>query len=306
MSNNSQVATVEQVRKIQDAVGLPDFSPEQLVTLKNTIAKSISMQDFAVVLTLAKANDLNPFKKEIWSYKDSKGNLVTFAGRDGFLTIAQRNPNYGGIQSVAIYKNDKYIVDSFNPDPNKIVSHQVTSLSKAERGALLGAVCIAYLKNGLRPYVEIVMLEDYVRNSPTWKSHPEAMIKKVSETNALKKVAGATGLQSEYDFEIQNNVAVPIDNNKKDHASDATFTPIEDVTEDEAAKIKRERMDLANQMVAIFDKYPDDEEMQGYRQMCTDKMNSKEFNLEFARNTMKDVLAREQEIESEKAQGDEG
>ena len=42
------------------------------------------------------------------------------------------------------------------------------------------------------------------------ETHKAAMIKKCAETNALKKVFGISGVQSEYDYDIKNDVAVPL------------------------------------------------------------------------------------------------
>ena len=298
-----QVATVDQIQKIQNAVGLNEFSVEQLATLKNTIAKSLSLQDFSVFLTLSKSHDLNPFHKEIWAYKDSKGNLVTFAGRDGFLKRAKRDPNYRGLQSMAVYENDNFISRPHEENPEKMITHEIKSLTKSSRGKLLGAWCIVKM-NGIRPFLAIAMLEDYTRNSPTWKSHPEAMIIKVAETNALKKATGITGLASEYDYDIgPGHVAIPFD---KSGANDsavekAVYSEVGDKDDSDLAKAR----EIGKEMIEIFSKYPDNADLIVIKEMCKEKQKNKEFTLQFAENTLQKVEEIVESIVEIKDDGDE-
>jgi len=146
--------------------------------------------------------------KEIWCYKDNKGNLLIFAGRDGFLAKAQTNPMFNGIRSSEVCANDKFSMDIAN---NKI-EH---SFGIAERGAIVGAYAICFRKDG-EPTIEYVNFQVYNKGYNTWKTHPAEMIKKVAETHCLKKAFGISGIQSEYDFEVKNDVAKPINSPKSD------------------------------------------------------------------------------------------
>ena len=57
---------------------------------------------------------LSPFNKEIWCYKDGRGNLVVFAGRDGFLKKAQQDTRWNGMVSAEVRENDVCEIDYFN------------------------------------------------------------------------------------------------------------------------------------------------------------------------------------------------
>lgn len=191
--------TVANAEKISKYTG---YQPEEVAIIKQTVAKGTTDAELAYFLSVAKSAGLNPFNKEVWCYKDGKGNLLVFTGRDGFLSKAQSNQAFNGIRSSEVCENDDFEIDIAN---NKI-KH---IFGKNERGKILGAYAIAFRKDG-EPTIEYADIKDYDKKQFTWNSHKSAMIKKVAETNALKKGFGISGVQSEYDFDVKENVAVPI------------------------------------------------------------------------------------------------
>ena len=126
-----------------------------------------------------------------------------FAGRDGFLSYAQRNPNFAGIRSCDVCSNDLFELDIINPANN------VHKINHKDRGQLLGAYAIVFRKDG-EPTISYVNFSEYNRGSGAWKTHPAAMIKKVAETQALKLAFGMSSVQSEHEFDTNAGVAVPI------------------------------------------------------------------------------------------------
>jgi phage recombination protein Bet len=197
----NQVAKVDKNDiKLSDATG---FSTEQIGVIKNTIAKGTTNTELALFLFTAKSIGLNPLNKEIWCYKDHKGNMLTFAGRDGFLTKAQQNVRYKGIRSSEVREKDVFSLDIANNE----IKHQKEFTNP---GAIIGAYCIAFVQNG-EPTIEWVDFKTYDRGFGAWKSHPADMIKKVAETHALKKAFGISGLQSEHDWDFTPEKAYPID-----------------------------------------------------------------------------------------------
>jgi len=178
------------------------YSAEEVAVVKRTVAKNTTDTELAYFLNVCKSVQLNPFNKEIWCYKDHKNNILVFTGRDGFLAKAQSNPAFNGIRSSEVRKNDDFSLDIAN---NKI-EH---SFGTEDRGAIVGAYAIAFRKDG-EATVEYVNIEDYDKGQFTWKTHKAAMIRKVAETNALKKGFGISGVQSEYDYEVKNEVAMPL------------------------------------------------------------------------------------------------
>ena len=177
----------------------PDYTPEQIKLMHNTVAKDTTINEFWLFLNIASKQDLNPFTKEIWCYKDKKGNLIIFASRDGFLKKAQENPKFLGVRSVEVRESDEFEIDV----PNNKITHKVKSLSNKERGALTGAYAIAFVKDR-EPVIELATFSTYNKGYNTWKTHPEEMIKKVAETHALKKAFGISGIYAEEEFGFGN------------------------------------------------------------------------------------------------------
>lgn len=179
------------------------YTPEQVAVVQHSVAKGTSKIELAYFLNVCKTMDMNPFNKEVWCYKDKKQNLLIFAGRDGFLSKAQKNPLFNGIRSCEVCEQDEWSIDVAN---NKI-KHIITKSKKA-RGPIIGAYAIIFRKGG-EPTIEWSDFETYNKGYNTWSTHPAEMIKKVSESHALKKAFGISGIQSEYEFDVKDGVAIP-------------------------------------------------------------------------------------------------
>jgi hypothetical protein len=194
--------------KIADLTG---YKPEEIAVLKSTVAKGTTDLEFTLFMSVSKSLNLNPFNKEVWCYKDNRGNLITFAGRDGFLKIAQGDHRWNGIVSSEVRKNDVFEIDMQKGE----IIHKPNYLK--DRGEIVGAYCYIKPKGCEIATIEWADFATYNRNSPTWKSHPAAMIKKIAETNALKKAFGISGLQSEYEFTVNEttNTVYAIDTEHK-------------------------------------------------------------------------------------------
>jgi recombinational DNA repair protein RecT len=155
--------------------------------------------------------------KEIWCYKDNRGNLIIFAGRDGMLKKAQQNIDFNGLRSCEIREGDEgWKVDV----PNGAVVHTINKPLK-ERGRIIGAYAFAYRKDG-EATLEWVEFDTYAKDNNIWKSVPADMIKKTAESKALKKAFGLSGVQLEDDWKIEEGVALPISTEK-----DNTVDPVQ-------------------------------------------------------------------------------
>lgn len=189
-----------------------DYSAEQIAVIKNTVAKNTTDLELTYFLSVAKSVNLNPFTKEVWCYKDGRGNLLVFAGRDGHLKAAQQNRNFKGIRSCEVCENDEFSIDV----ANKSIQHKIETLDMKKRGAIKGAYAIVY-KRDAEETIEIVSFDMYNRNVGAWKTHSAEMIKKVAETHALKKAFGLSSIQSSYDFDVtKTDDVVPINSKKLD------------------------------------------------------------------------------------------
>lgn len=187
--------------KIATATGL---TPEEVAIIKATVAKNTTDTELSYFLMVAKSYGLSPFKKEVWCIKNNQSQLLVFAGRDGHLAAAQKDPRWNGISSSEVRENDAFEMDI----PNGQVNHKY---SMKDRGAIIGAYAICRPKGCDIATIEWVEMKPYDKGQNTWKSDPAAMIKKVAETHALKKAYGLSGLSSEYDFDVVGDKAYPKD-----------------------------------------------------------------------------------------------
>lgn len=185
------------------------YTPSEVAVIQRAVAKNTTKVELAYFLSVCKSLDMNPFNKEIWCYKDNQSNLIMFAGRDGFLSKAQKNPTFNGIRSSEVCENDHIVLDI----PNGKVDHKIDP--KKPRGQIVGAYSFVFRKDG-EPTIEWATFETYNKNRGPWKTHPAEMIKKVSESHALKKAFGISGVQSEYDFNVEDGIAIPIDTTGKE------------------------------------------------------------------------------------------
>lgn len=239
------------------------YTSEQVAIAKSTIAKGTSDSELAYFLNVAKTNGLNPFNKEVWCYKDNKNNLLVFTGRDGFLSKAQQNPAYNGIRSSEVYENDDFSLD--------IANAKISHLKKFKnKGAIIGAYAIVFRKNG-EPTIEWADFSDYNKGYNTWKSNPAEMIKKVAESHALKKAFGISGIQSEYDFEVVENKAIPI----KDY--------------NENAQQKSDVDEIKRKLLEALEIYQG-EDKEDIREKCLAEIQLGGFTAEFARKIAKNRM----------------
>lgn len=184
-------------QKISDQVQI--YTPEEIAIIKNTVAKGCNDLELSYFLNVAKVYQLNPFTKQIWCYKDNKGNVIIFAGRDGFLSKAQRDPRWNGIASDVIREGEKYEINIAKGQ----ISHVKDVLSKAK---IIGAYAICKPRNCEIATIEWADFDTYNKGYNVWKSDPVAMIKKVAESHCLSKAYGISGLAVEEDFEVKDNV----------------------------------------------------------------------------------------------------
>jgi len=233
-----KLAVQERIDKLTRLTG---YSEDEISLIKNTVAKNTTDMELAMFGNMAKNYKLDPFNKEIWCYKDNKKNLIIFAGRDGFLRIAQNNKLWNGLYSCEVREGEKY-TQEFDGDKIKL-----NHIKTPERGNIIGAYCFIKPKGCETPTIEYVDFETYNKGYNVWKSHPADMIKKVAEIKALKKAFGIAGLYDEQDFTIQNDKVIPIDTEQQ--ISSGQYVVIENllrncsIGEDETCEIERELSD---------------------------------------------------------------
>jgi phage recombination protein Bet len=200
-------------QKIADVVKL---TPEEVEIIKATVAKGFTDTELAYFLNVAKVYQLNPFTKQIWGYKDSKNNIIVFAGRDGFLAKAQKDSRWNGIASDIVREGEVFRMDA----AAGLIKHDKDITSKKP---ILGAYAICKPKGCEYSTIEWADFDTYNKGSNVWKSDPAAMIKKVAESHCLMKAYGISGLAVEEDFDTRGQVVYNIDHEEKPELNKKAF-----------------------------------------------------------------------------------
>lgn len=170
------------------------YSPEFVNVIKNTVAKEATDEELFMFLSIAQKYGLDPFAKEIWfiKYKNKRTGEYEHrieTARDGYLSIAKRDPDFQGIQSFAVHENDTFEMEVEQGE----VKNVVHKFSHKDRGHLLGGWAVAKHLTKENVY-EYLPFKEARQNTPNWQSHPTLMMKKVVESAVLKRMAGITGL----------------------------------------------------------------------------------------------------------------
>lgn len=170
--------------------GFAGFTQEQINVIKRTVAKGATDDELAMFLSLASRYKLDPFAQEIWFVKYEKGGqtkTMIMTGRDGYLSIAQRDENFDGLLSGVVREGDEF---EFEPTNTEMpVKHKFGK----ERGKIIGAWAVCYHKQR-KPAIGWAEFEEYNRKADSWQNYPSAMIQKVAEVMVLKRQFGISGL----------------------------------------------------------------------------------------------------------------
>lgn len=146
------------VATIQTA--LPQFTPDQLKLITDTVAKGATPDELKLFLYRCQNLGLDPLKPgQIYfiKYGSSPGTIVV--GIEGFRARAGKTGKLSGIKRGAI---------------------------RDDKGNLVGAYAEVYRSDWKEPAREEVPLSEYNTGKGNWAKMPETMIKKVAEAAALR------------------------------------------------------------------------------------------------------------------------
>ncbi len=186
-----------------------DFDREQMAVIETQFFPSgTSKAEQAYCFSVARELCLNPITKEIFFVNrrqkigDKWFNKVEpMVGRDGFLSIAHRTNQFAGIETTACIREVPMLEDG-----EWRIKHQLV------------AECSVWRKDCNRPFTAQVAYNEYCQKnaegSPTkfWAEKPETMLKKVAESQALRKAFNIHGVycpeEVGADFEMANGEIV--------------------------------------------------------------------------------------------------
>jgi len=208
--NQNQVQTYSAPPPAQQQDGWMNDDQKKVIR-KQFFPPDATVEDMKYCMQVAESFNLNPILKQIyfvprkakingqWSNK-----IEPMAGHASFLTLAHRSGKFGGlettlnIQSTPKFENGKW------EDDRDLV-----------------ATCKVWRTDSQQPFIVEVAYSEYVQKTkdgvPTkfWKEKPKTMLKKVAESQALRKAFDITGLYSKEemgnDYEYQQHQETQIE-----------------------------------------------------------------------------------------------
>lgn len=170
------------------------WSPDEVTTIRNTVAKGASDNELKMFLHLSQTYGLDPFAKEIWFIK-AGGQPVIMTSRDGYLKIANNDKGYEGMVSDVVYEGDAF---------QKTVDGVSHTYGVGKRGGILGAYALVYKQGTRFPAYVFAPFRDYNKGNNVWRQYPHAMILKVAESMALKRAFSLSGLVTREEIDAQD------------------------------------------------------------------------------------------------------
>ena len=188
---------------------------EKSVIDRQFFPQGASVDDKRFCMQVAEQLNLNPLLKQIY-FVPRKTNIGTqqnpnwvekvepIAGRDSYLTLAHRTGQFEGIESY-------------------VKIEQCPTLNSAGKWTLeddLVAYATVYKKGHTKPFIVSVRYTEYVQKTSKgeitkfWKDKPETMLKKVAESQVLRKAFNITGLYDESELG-DNETSLSINNENK-------------------------------------------------------------------------------------------
>ena len=155
------------------------YSEDEMLLLRNVIAKGCTEPEFKLLMYMAKTYGLDPLLKQIWAVKRNESQpALIFAGRDGMLAIAHRSGVFDGMQSGVKYEGEG--------KDKKPVS----------------AWCEVWRKDMSHSFKTEVPFSEYNTGFSVWKTNPSAMILKVAEAVCLRKAFSVSGLYAPEEIDM--------------------------------------------------------------------------------------------------------
>jgi len=175
------------------AVAKIEFDKQQMAVIESQFfPQGASKAEQSYCFSVASELCLNPITKEIFfvSRRQKVGDkwvnkVEPMVGRDGFLTIAHRSKQFAGIQTSTSIREVPVLEGG---------QWQLTQQLVAE--------CSVWRKDSPKPFTVQVAYNEYCQKTaegqPTkfWAEKPETMLKKVAESQALRKAFNINGVYS--------------------------------------------------------------------------------------------------------------
>ena len=180
----SNVAKIEQAKARPSALealaGKLNVSPGALTTtLKNTVFKGASNDEFVALVIVSNAYGLNPLLKEIFAFPAKGGGIIPVVSVDGWIRIINEHPQFDGIEF-----ND--IVD--------------------EDGKLYAIESVIYRRDRARPIKVTEYMDECKGAGPAWQKTPKRMLRHRALIQGGRVAFGFSGIYVEDEAGVVGSV----------------------------------------------------------------------------------------------------
>ena len=176
----------------------------QMLSNNGKDAKNVSQMDVFTFLVNCKQLNLNPLAKQIYGFV-SKGKVVNIISIEGFTEIANRNPNYDGVDfefGPLVEKELTYSKnDYFNGQKN-------TKLVTVKRNVADWIKCIIYRKDRNHPVSVTTFFDESNTGTEPWATKPMQMLQNRAFANSVKKAFSINGYLEKEEF--MDDVPYPV------------------------------------------------------------------------------------------------
>lgn len=243
--------TNTQIQAINEETVVGTFTQKHLDTLKSTIAKGTSNEQFSLFMQTCVRTGLDPFLNQIYCivYNGKDGPVMSMQiAVEGIVALAKKHEQYKGFIASEVKEEDEFEIDMVTGEPK----HRIVSM---QRGKTVGAYCVAYRENA--PNIAVIITSDQVdhllkgRNSQMWKDYFDDMIVKHAIKRAFKRQYGIEVSEDEFGTSSQNSTPAPYERRdvtpeievietsqptKTESETKSQLTPIEQAKADMKAK----------------------------------------------------------------------
>ncbi|RAP29091.1 hypothetical protein C2W64_04038 [Brevibacillus laterosporus] len=249
-----------QLQEANTNVVIGNFTQRELDTLKATVAKGTTNEQFSLFVQTCVSSGLNPFLNQIYCivYRGRDGAVMSMQiAVEGIVSLAKRNPHYKGFIASEVKEQDEFEINVAAGE----VTHKITAM---QRGKTIGAYCVAYREGA--PNVAVVITIDQIehlikgRNKDMWRDYFDDMIVKHAMKRAFKRqfgieiaetenVPSETSIENMPEYEpTQREVVVEV--NGEEVRNKSENVPSSNA-EDEESHIKRIKKELKHKFEVL-------------------------------------------------------
>jgi phage recombination protein Bet len=168
--SNTQLTTNPKASALGIMAARCNVEPAKLhSTLKNTVFSKATDDELLALVVTANVYELNPLLRELYAFPKKGGGIVPLVSLDGWLKIANRQPNFDGMD-VEVYG------DSTNP------TH---------------ATCEVFLKDRSHSIKITEYFSECYRNTEPWNTMPRRMLRNKVIIQAIRVAFGIGGIHDE-------------------------------------------------------------------------------------------------------------